>query len=132
MQYTDDPAPEKLPGTYKEFITKFPELGEPHEQIAKAVESYGPLDRKACELIKIGICVGAFLIEVLRLGDCAVRVAGGVGGCLEALTAGNVATAMRLTEGQGGGCCPVSARRRHCLRRWFVNSEGRPPTSLLG
>lgn len=59
--HTDDPQPEKLPGRYKEFVTRFPELGESHENIAKAVQSYGPLDRKTCELIKIGICVGAGL-----------------------------------------------------------------------
>ena len=66
MQYTDDPAPEKLPATYKDFITKFPELGQAHENIAKAVESYGPLDRKTCELVKIGICVGAGLETATR------------------------------------------------------------------
>ena len=62
MQYhTDDAQPQKLPGKYKEFVTRFPELGEAHEAVAKAVQSYGPLDRKICELIKIGISVGASL-----------------------------------------------------------------------
>ena len=66
MQHTDDPQPEKLPGTYKEFVGKFPELGEAHEKIAKAVEGYGPLDRKTTELIKIGISIGAGLETATR------------------------------------------------------------------
>ena len=61
MDYTDDPQPEKLPGTYKEFVARFPALGKAHEEIAKAVESAGKLDRKSCELIKIGISIGAGL-----------------------------------------------------------------------
>lgn len=50
-----------LPGTFKAFITKFPALGEAHEDVARAVESYGPLDAKTRELIKIGISIGAGL-----------------------------------------------------------------------
>ena len=56
----------KLPGTYKKFITRFPELGAAHEQIARAADAAGPLDRQSCELIKIGICVGAGLESALR------------------------------------------------------------------
>ena len=66
MQNTDDPRPEKLPATFKDFIARFPELGEAHEKIGKAVEGYGPLDRKTCELIKIGISVGAGLETATR------------------------------------------------------------------
>ena len=70
MDHTDDATkpkgPEKLPGTYKEFVARFPELGAAHEAIAKAVESYGPLDRKTCELIKIGISLGAGLETATR------------------------------------------------------------------
>ena len=51
----------KLPGTFKEFVSRFPELGQAHETIAKAVEKYGPLDRKTCHLIKIGISLAAGL-----------------------------------------------------------------------
>ncbi len=60
---TNDP---KLPATYKDFITRYPELGQAHEDVAKAVEGYGPLDKKICELIKIGICVGASLESATR------------------------------------------------------------------
>lgn len=66
MQHTDDPQPQKLPGTYKDFVTKFPALGAAHESAAKAVDAAGPLDRKTCELIKIGICVGAGLESATR------------------------------------------------------------------
>lgn len=66
MKYTDDPQPQKLPGAYKQFVTKFPKLGEAHEQIAQAVESYGPLDRKTIDLIKIGLSVGAGLESAVR------------------------------------------------------------------
>jgi 4-carboxymuconolactone decarboxylase len=66
MEFTDDPQPQKLPSTYKEFVTKFPELGKAHEAIAKAVEGYGPLDAKTCELIKIGISIGAGLETATR------------------------------------------------------------------
>ena len=39
----------KLPGTFKQFITRFPELGDAHESVAAAAETVGPLDKKpAC------------------------------------------------------------------------------------
>ena len=62
----ESPGNAKLPSTYKNFITKFPELGDAHESVAKAVENAGPLDAKQCALIKIGICVGAGLESALR------------------------------------------------------------------
>ncbi|MDP7398472.1 MAG: carboxymuconolactone decarboxylase family protein [Lentisphaeria bacterium] len=61
-----DPDNRKLPGTYKQFISKFPALGQAHEQIANAVNLYGPLDAKQCSLIKIGISLGAGLESALR------------------------------------------------------------------
>jgi alkylhydroperoxidase/carboxymuconolactone decarboxylase family protein YurZ len=56
----------KVPGTYKEFVKKFPALGRAHENIASAVEQAGPLDAKTLALVKIGICVGAGLESALR------------------------------------------------------------------
>lgn len=56
----------KVPGTFKQFITRFPELGDAHENIAKAAEAAGPLDRKMCLLVKVGICVGAGLESALK------------------------------------------------------------------
>lgn len=63
---TRRPAAAKVPGTYKQFVAKFPELGASHERIAKAVEAAGPLDARTLALIKIGICVGAGLESALR------------------------------------------------------------------
>lgn len=62
----EDKDPKKLPGTYKAFITKFPAMGKAHEDIAKAADSAGPLDRKTCELIKIGLSVGGGLESATR------------------------------------------------------------------
>jgi 4-carboxymuconolactone decarboxylase len=56
----------KLPGTYKAFIAKYPELGQAHETVAKTVDAVGPLDARTCALIKIGICAGAGLESALR------------------------------------------------------------------
>ena len=66
MAFSDDPQPEKLPGVFKQFVGRYPELGDAHERIGKAVEAYGPLDRKTLELIKIGISVGAGLETATR------------------------------------------------------------------
>ena len=42
----------KLPGTYTDFVKRFPKLGRAHEQIAAAVEEAGPLDAKTRELLR--------------------------------------------------------------------------------
>lgn len=60
------PKNEKLPATFRNFVQKFPELGRAHEQIASAAEKAGPLDRKTCHLIKIGLSVGAGLESATR------------------------------------------------------------------
>lgn len=54
------------PKSFKEFVAKFPAIGLAHENVAKAVEAAGPLDRKTLELIKIGICLGGGLESALR------------------------------------------------------------------
>lgn len=56
----------KVPGTYKAFIAKFPDLGAAHEKVAKAAERAGPLDAKTLALVKVGICIGAGLESALR------------------------------------------------------------------
>lgn len=60
------PSASRVPSTFKNFISKYPELGHAHERIAKAVEAAGPLDPKTLALIKIGICTGAGLESALR------------------------------------------------------------------
>lgn len=57
----DEKLKQDLPRTFKEFVAKFEAVGQAHEAIARAVESYGPLDGKTRELIKIGLSVGAGL-----------------------------------------------------------------------
>lgn len=54
------------PGTFKRIVKSFPSIATAHEQMARAVDAVGPLDRATCELIKIGICVGAGLESALR------------------------------------------------------------------
>ena len=50
-----------LPETFKKITDEYPDVWKAHEQLTKACAEAGPLDRKAVELIKIGICVGAGL-----------------------------------------------------------------------
>lgn len=57
---------DKMPKTFKDFITRFPDLGAAHEKIAQAVDRVGPLDAKTCFLIKMGICIGAGLESAFR------------------------------------------------------------------
>lgn len=56
----------RVPKTFKRFITQYPQLGEAHETIARATEAAGPLDRKQCLLVKVGVCVGAGLESALK------------------------------------------------------------------
>ena len=55
-----------LPDTFKAFTEKFPALAASHEAIAQEVDQLGPLDRKTCALIKIGISVAAGLESATR------------------------------------------------------------------
>jgi alkylhydroperoxidase/carboxymuconolactone decarboxylase family protein YurZ len=66
MSEKTQPIQKELPRTFKEFVGKFPEIGQAHERIGKAVEGYGPLDSKTCALIKIGLSVGAGLETATR------------------------------------------------------------------
>lgn len=56
----DIPEGMDVPRTYQQFTTRFPAISEAHEAVGRAGD-HGPLDRKAVELIKLGICVGAGL-----------------------------------------------------------------------
>ena len=55
-----------LPSTFKAFVTRFPAISRAHETTARAVQKAGPLDRKTCALIKIGISIGAGLESATR------------------------------------------------------------------
>lgn len=57
---------EDLPKTFTRFTEKFPELRDIHESIARFADQAGPLDRRECELIKMGICMGAGLESAFR------------------------------------------------------------------
>ena len=58
--------PTTLPSTFKDFVAKFPELGDAHERVARVVDAAGPLDGKTLALIKIGICLGAGLESAIK------------------------------------------------------------------
>jgi len=58
--------PAKLPTTFKQFVEKYPDLGEAHQRVGQAVEKLGPMDAKMCALVKIGISLGAGLESALR------------------------------------------------------------------
>lgn len=70
------PSPSKLPQTYLRFVSRFPKLAKAHEDMAKAADAVGPLDRKTCALIKIGISLGAGLESAVRSHVRRAREAG--------------------------------------------------------
>ncbi|MBI1825194.1 MAG: carboxymuconolactone decarboxylase family protein [Planctomycetes bacterium] len=52
---------DNLPRTFQQFTKKFPDIATAHEEIARSIDGLGPLDRKTCALIKLGISIGAGL-----------------------------------------------------------------------
>ncbi len=56
----------QLPKTFRAFAAKFPGIAHAHEQVAHVADHAGPLDRKTCELIKIGISLGAGLESAVK------------------------------------------------------------------
>jgi 4-carboxymuconolactone decarboxylase len=48
-----------VPKTYYRFAARFPRLADAHHLMTEAAEQSGPLEAKTCELIKIGIALGA-------------------------------------------------------------------------
>jgi len=47
------------PQTYKDFIARFPALGEAWNSLRKGSREAGPLDARTLALVKIGIATGA-------------------------------------------------------------------------
>lgn len=66
----------ELPKTFQEFTRRFPEIADAHESVARMVDEQGPLDRKSCELIKLGISIGAGLMTATRSHARRARQAG--------------------------------------------------------
>lgn len=50
-----------IPKTYHRFAERFPALAEAHRAMTEAGFEAGPLDGKTCELVKMGIALGAGL-----------------------------------------------------------------------
>jgi 4-carboxymuconolactone decarboxylase len=48
-----------IPKTYQRFAERFPALADAHSRMKEAAEHAGPLDAKTCELIRMGIALGA-------------------------------------------------------------------------
>ncbi len=51
----------KLPSAYRRFAADHPRVIEAYETLGEATLTDGPLDRKTCELVKLGLAVGARL-----------------------------------------------------------------------
>lgn len=56
----------KLPGTFRQFCGKFPDLAAAHDAMSSAALAAGPLDEKACALIRVGISLGAGLESAVK------------------------------------------------------------------
>lgn len=48
-----------IPKTYFLFAERFPRLADAHRAMTESAAQCGPLDAKTCELIKMGIALGA-------------------------------------------------------------------------
>lgn len=49
----------KLPKRYVKFMETYPAVGKAYRELGDMVAVAGPLDAKVCQLVKIGIAVGA-------------------------------------------------------------------------
>lgn len=58
--------PPQPPKTFMEIARRYPDLVAAHEQMSSAAEQAGPLDARACALVRIGLSVGAGLDSALR------------------------------------------------------------------
>lgn len=57
---------DRPPKTFRDFVGKYPVLGEAHQRVGREVEAIGPLDVRQCALVKIGISIGAGLESAVR------------------------------------------------------------------
>lgn len=51
----------RIPGHFKRFLERNPEVGDAYQALGAACKASGPLDAKTAELVKIGISIGAGL-----------------------------------------------------------------------
>lgn len=49
----------KLPKRFRDFMERYPAIGDAYASMGEAVSEAGPLDNKTQALIKIGIAIGA-------------------------------------------------------------------------
>lgn len=49
----------KLPGHFQKFVDAQPHVATAYKELGEAVSQAGPLDKKTCALIKLGMSVGA-------------------------------------------------------------------------
>lgn len=91
MKKTAQKTPEG-PGQYRDFLARFPDLGNAWEAIGKAGKT-GPLDARAARLVKFALAVGAQQEGSAHAGVRKARAAGVTRGELEqviALAAGTI------------------------------------------
>jgi 4-carboxymuconolactone decarboxylase len=48
----------KIPETHRRFQQAYPEVAKAYEQLGRATQEWGPLDKKTRELVKLGVAVG--------------------------------------------------------------------------
>jgi len=56
----------ELPGFYRAFLSRYPEVGGAYTDLSRACKAAGPLDERTAELVKIGISVGAAMEGATR------------------------------------------------------------------
>lgn len=49
------------PKLYRDFMSRYPAVGEAYESLGSAVHGSGPLDGQTRELVKVGLAIGAAL-----------------------------------------------------------------------
>ena len=70
------PTAPNLPGTFRQFCARFPDLAAAHDAMGAAAGSAGPLDEKHRELVRIGISLGAGLESAVKSHVRRAREAG--------------------------------------------------------
>ena len=88
-----DTSSSRPPRAYRDFVERYPKLGEAWDRIGEA-GAEGPLDERTTRLIKLGIAMGAMRTGAVRSG---VRKARDLG-----ITAEELEQVVALTAGTLG------------------------------